>query len=131
MDKEWNLLLEKAKKNLSNQETTSFINTGNYSCALMTDKGNVYTGTNIYSTTIRLSAEQSAITAMLNNGEKRITRLLVINELEEIISPLVDTFLYLTELELDLNNILTINKKKEIRMIELIPDYYGTFRIAR
>ena len=78
-----------------------------------------------------MSAERAAITNMISNGEKNIVKIIVINELEEIVLPIEDTLTYLMELELNLSNISTIKNDKEIKMIDLLPDWWGTFRISR
>ena len=131
MNKEWNELIEKAKSNLNSRDVSSFVNSGNYSCAILTSKGNVYCGVNISSMLLKTTAEKSAITNMISNGENDITKIVVINELEELVSPIIEAILYIAELDLDLNNVLTLKKDKEIKLSELLPDWWGTIRIAR
>lgn len=131
MDKEWNELLKKAKEQLDTGEISSFINSGNYSCALMTDKGKIYYGVNIDAPLLKMSAERAAITNMISNGESKIKKIIVINELEEIVSPIDDAIIYMMELELDLNEVLTVKNNKAIKMLELLPDWWGTFRLNR
>ncbi len=130
-DKNWNLLMDKAKKNLNSHSVSDYMECGSYSCAIMTDKGNVYSGINIESSLQGISAEKAAISNMLSNGETKITKLLVMNELEECILPIDDTYLYLMELGIDLDSISVFLKNEEVKMIELVPDWVGTFRIVR
>ena len=131
MNNEWNDLIKRAKSKLNFGEISSFIDSGNYSCAILTDKGKIYCGVNINAPLLKMSAERAAITNMISNGEKNIVKIIVINELEEIVLPIEDTLTYLMELELNLSNISTIKNDKEIKMIDLLPDWWGTFRISR
>ena len=132
MQKEWLEMFEKARRIISPKEVSPFITYGNHSCAILTSSKNIYTSVNILSSLdISSTAEKNAITQMLNNGEHKIEKMLLLNELEEIILPSQDCFEYLVELCDDVNDIeiLTdLNNFKSIKLSELLPNWWGTFR---
>ncbi|MBO7078887.1 MAG: cytidine deaminase, partial [Bacilli bacterium] len=80
--------------------------------------------------TISTSAEKSAVISMINNGENSITKLVILNELEEIIPPSIECLDYLLELSSSYGNIdILINETGESKkVIELLPDWWGTYR---
>ena len=61
---------------------------GEVGCALITDKGNVYVGTNIdASSGMGFCAEHSAIAAMITRGEGRIEKIVAVSKHGEPMSP--------------------------------------------
>lgn len=76
MDKEFEILKEVAMKLAGDTQDSVFVRHGHVACALMTDKGNVYTGVSINAKCgIGFCAEHSAIADMLKAGETRINKL--------------------------------------------------------
>ena len=129
--KEWNLMIAKAKHNLNASDVSNFLSCGTYSCVVLTEKGNVYSGININSNLQNISAEKAALSNMVSNGETKVKKILVMNELEETILPIDDLFMCLIELNIDLNKVLIFSKDQEYKMNDLVPDWWGTFRISR
>ena len=75
----WEKLLRAAKAIHGERKISPFIETGSVSAALMTDKGNIYTGICIDTACgLGMCAERSAIAAMLSAGEAEITKILCI-----------------------------------------------------
>ena len=132
MQKEWLEMFEKARRIISPKEVSPFITFVNHSCAILTSFKNIYTSVNISSSLdISSTAEKNAITQMLNNGEYKIKKILLLNELEEVILPSQDCFECLVELCDNVNDIeiLTdLNDFKTIKLSELLPDWWGTLR---
>ena len=132
MDRIWHSLYREAKNRLTGKELPPFIECGNNCCAILTSNNNIYTGISIKSnTSINSSAEKSAITNMLNNGENVITRMVILNELEEVIPPSIDCLDYLLELGSEFGNIdiLMDEKNGEVsKLIDLLPSWWGTYR---
>lgn len=132
MDKIWLNLYKEAKDKLQTQEVSPFIESGNYSCALLTKNNKIFTGISVLSNTgLNITAEKSAIISMLNNNEKNITKMVILNELEETITPSIECFTYLSELsdiEDDIEVLVNINKGIVKKVSELLPDWWGTFR---
>lgn len=76
MDKEFELLSNVAKRLAGDTTISKYVRCGHVACALMTDKGNVYTGISINAKCgIGFCAEHSAIADMLKAGETRIYKL--------------------------------------------------------
>lgn len=76
MDKEFSILTEVAKRLAGDRTLSDYVRCGHVACALLTDKGNVYTGISINAKCgIGFCAEHSAIADMLKAGETKIVKL--------------------------------------------------------
>jgi cytidine deaminase len=81
MDKEFAMLLKEAKKYINRVELNKYITYGGVASALITDKGNVYSGVYIEAKCgIGFCAEHSAIAAMIKNGETKIKKIVAAKE---------------------------------------------------
>lgn len=133
--KVWMTLYNEAKNKLNAQEISPFIEFGNNSCAILGSNNKIYSGISITSNTgINCSAEKSAVTTMLNDGEKKITKIVLLNELEEIIVPSSKSLEYLLELceNPDGVEVLTnLEKESVVKLSSLLPDWWGTFRLKK
>ena len=88
MDKEFEILLEEAKKQINKRQLSEYLICGRVACALMTSKGNIYTGINIDAKcAMGNCAEQSAIVEMLKNGETEIKKIVAYSYKGYIYSP--------------------------------------------
>ncbi len=86
MDKDFERLLVEAKKYARKRILSEYAYCGHVSCALMSSKGNIYTGININSKcALGNCAEQAAILEMLKHGE---------SEIKKIVSYSVKGFIY-------------------------------------
>ena len=75
----WQKLYESAKAIHGERQVSPFIEVGSVSAALMTEKGNIYTGVCIDTACgLGMCAERSAIAAMLSAGESEIVKILCI-----------------------------------------------------
>ena len=132
MERVWYSLIKEAKKKVNTKQIPPFIEYGNNSCALLTDSNNIYTGVSITSNSnLSSSAEKSAVTNMLNNFENKITKMVILNELEELMTPSIDCLEYLLELGIEFGSIevLIDYDTQETKTIkELLPDWWGTYR---
>lgn len=132
MDKIWTTLYKEAKKRINAKQIPPFIEYGNNSCAILSGNNEIYYGTSITSnTSINSSAEKSAITMMFNNGETTIKRMIILNELEEVITPSEDCLEYLIELNNNLDDfeiLVDYEKEQVVTLSDLIPDWWGTYR---
>jgi cytidine deaminase len=133
MEKVWNELVLSARKRIDTQKIDPFIEYGHIACSILTNQNHIYTAINIKSNTeINSSAEKNAISMMLNNGEKIIKKMVIVNELEEIIKPSEECFDYLLELGEEFGDIevLMDEKKGTIKQLkDILPDWWGTYRI--
>lgn len=81
MDKEFSILTEVAMKLAGDRTLSDYVRCGHVACALLTDKGNVYTGISINAKCgIGFCAEHSAIADMLKAGESKIIKLVSASE---------------------------------------------------
>ncbi len=81
LDKEFEVLKEVAKKLAGDKVISNYVRCGHVACALLTDKGNVYTGISINAKCgIGFCAEHSAIADMLKAGESKIVKLVSASE---------------------------------------------------
>lgn len=135
MERIWNELYKAAKSKLNTKEISPFIEFGNSSCAILGSNDKIYTGINVKSSTsINSSAEKNAVVNMFNDGEHKLKKMVILNELEEVIAPSDEYFGYLLELNDDINDIevLVSYEKKEVKkMVDLLPDWWGTYRVKK
>ena len=70
---------------------------------------------------------------MINNGETKIAKMVILNELEEIISPSIQCLDYLLELSETYGEVeVLLNESGETATIlELLPDWWGTYRNSK
>lgn len=132
MEKSWSVLYKEAKNIINAQSIPPFIEYGNNSCVILTENDKIYTGLSIASNTnICSSAEKTAITLMLNDGERKIKKMIILNELEEVILPSPDCIEYLTEFTDnpdDLEILVDFEKKEVVTLKDVIPEWWGTYR---
>ncbi len=132
MERIWEYLYEAAKKNLVSKEISDFILTGNTSCAILASNNKIYNGSSIVSNSlISCSAEKSAVINMFNDHEYKITKIVVLNELEEVILPSDSSLEYLFELIPeygDIEVLVDLEKAKTTKLKDIIPKWWGTYR---
>ncbi|MCF0117634.1 MAG: cytidine deaminase [Bacilli bacterium] len=81
-------LIRIAYANLKPNKLSKYVTVGEVSCALLTDKGNVYTGVNIDAAcSVGFCAEHAAISAMINAGETRIMKIVTVSNHNVIYPP--------------------------------------------
>ena len=107
-----------------------FISTGEIICVVLSEKNNIYKGINIIEDNkLKVSAEESAIASLLSSGDKKIKKMVIVNALGEVIQPSSTTFNTILDLADDLEILLDAGTLEFKKIEELIPDYYGTFRV--
>lgn len=76
MDKDFEMLYKKAKELTGERILNDYVSCGQVGCALLTDKGNVYTGIcMITHCGMGFCAEHAAIIEMLKNNESKIVKI--------------------------------------------------------
>ena len=135
MEKIWNVLYKEAKKRINVKNLPPFIEYGNHVCTILSGENNIYHGVSVTSSTgINSNAEKNAILMMFNEGETILKKMVILNELEEVILPTEECLNYITELNCDLDDIevLVDYEKEEITTIKnLLPSWWGTYRNKR
>lgn len=87
MDKEFEVLKDVSRRLAGDTVVSDYVRCGHVACALLTDKGNVYTGISINAKCgIGFCAEHSAIADMLKAGESRIIKIVSSSENDVVVS---------------------------------------------
>lgn len=125
----WDTLYEEAVKKLNPRTISPFIEAGGVSAAILTDKGNIYTGVCIDTAcTLGMCAERNAIANMITNGENRITKLVCVMEDGSVGSPCGACREYLMQLDKRsplIEILVDYKEKRTITLNKLIPDWWG------
>lgn len=128
----WDKLYEKAKSKLNFREFSPFVSGGQCAAAILTNKGNIYTGICLdTASTLGICAERNAIFNMLTNGEKEIVKLVCVMSDGTVGSPCGACRELLMQLDENGGNIeILIDKKykETVFLKELIPDWWGEER---
>jgi len=85
---EFEKLLKAAKETLNPRQLSESSYAGSVAAALVTEKGNVYTGVCIdTSSSMGFCAEHAAIAAMITAGENRIMKIVAVSDSAGIVPP--------------------------------------------
>jgi cytidine deaminase len=130
----WRDLYEAAWSRYNPRTISPFIEAGGVAAAILTDRGNVYTGVCIdTASTLGMCAERNAIANMITNGESRIVKLLCTSEAGRVGSPCGACREYLMQLDAnsgDIEILTDLETLRTVRLRELIPDWWGDRRFA-
>ncbi len=133
----WQDLLEAAPRKLDPRRIAPLIEAGAVAAAILTDRGNVYTGVCIDTAcTLGMCAERNAIANMITNGESRIVKLVCTFDGSGLGSPCGACREYLMQLDAasgDMEILVDLATLRTVRLRELIPSWWGEqlFRQAR
>ena len=116
-------LCVEAKKVLKPRVLSKHIRIGDVACALVTDKGNIYTGVCIdASCSIGFCAEHAAISAMLTHGETRIEKIVSISEHGMVYPPCGRCRELISQVDKENRNTLVmINDHEVVTLEQLLP----------
>lgn len=128
MDKDFEKLVTEAKKIAEKKILSEYASCGHVGCALMTDKGNIYTGICIDSNcALGNCAEYAAIAEMLKNNESKIEKIVAYSAKGKIYAPcgrcrelirMVDNS--------NLETKIMVAEYKVYRLKDLLPEMYIT-----
>ena len=131
----WHDLYDIAKEKLNPRVLTPFMDAGGVAAAILTDRGNVYTGVCIDTCSgLGMCAERNAIANMITNGESRIVKLVCVMGNGRVGSPCGACREMM--MQLDKNSpaieILTdLDTLSTVTLGQLVPDWWGTERMNR
>ena len=132
MDNIFNKMYKEATSNIDIINISKFLSTGEISCVILSNENKLYKGVNIIEDNkIRITAEEAALTNLLSNGGKIVKRIVIVNELGEVIKPSENSFARLLDFapEEDIDILTSLDPFEVKKLHELLPDYYGTFRV--
>lgn len=125
----WEVLYNKAKEVQNDRAVSPFIAGGQVSAAILSEKGNIYTGVCIDAPcSLGICAERNAIFNMFTNGENKISKLVCILPEGTVGSPCGACRELLMELDKESGNIEILTdyeKRKTVQLKELMPDWWG------
>lgn len=130
--KTWDKLYNEACKVQNSRVISPFIEGGQVAAAILTKKGNIYTGVCLdTASTLGICAERNAIFNMLTNGESKIEKIVCVMSNGNVGTPCGACRELIMQLDKDSKNIqILVNKTeyKTITMNELMPNWWGTNR---
>jgi cytidine deaminase len=125
-------LYQIAKSKLNPRTISPFIEAGGVSAAILTIKGNVYTGICIdTASSLGMCAERNAIANMITNGESKIEKLVCCRNNGNVGSPCGACREYLMQLDENsaaIEILVDLEGMKTITLGELLPDWWGVER---
>lgn len=124
----WNKLYLAAKSVLNPREVSSSIEAGGVAAAILTDKGNIYTGVCIDTAcSLGMCAERNAIGNMLTAGEDKIVKLLCIGRHDDnIMMPCGACREFLMQLgNKDMEIITDLKTQDKIMLKDLMPNWWN------
>lgn len=134
MESIWSVLYNEAKARLSPRVISPFVDAGGVAAAILTDKGNIYTGVCIDTcSSLGMCAERNAIANMITNGEHRIEKLVCVMGDGRVGSPCGACREFLMQLSIDSPDIEILTELdgfKTVTLGELMPDWWGKERMA-
>ncbi|MEW5996843.1 MAG: cytidine deaminase [Candidatus Micrarchaeota archaeon] len=115
-------LVEKAKSILKPRKIKHGFTIGDVGCALISNKGTIYSGVSIDTASgMGFCAEQGAIAAMVTNGEYKIKKIVAVSEYG-IIPPCGACREFMSQIsEENLDTEVIIGKNKVAKLRELLP----------
>lgn len=131
----WEKLYNEAVSKLNPRIISPFIEAGGVAAAILTDKGNIYTGVCIDTAcTLGMCAERNAIANMITNGECKIVKLICVMDDGHIGPPCGACREYLMQLHVDspkMEIMRNYKTRETITLGELIPDWWGEDRMRK
>ena len=128
----WDKLYNESCKVQNRRVISPFIEGGQVSAAILTKKGNIYTGICLdTASTLGICAERNAIFNMLTNGESQIAKIVCVMSNGDVGTPCGACRELIMQLDRDSKNIQILidkNEYKTITMDKLMPDWWGTSR---
>lgn len=128
MDKEFEKLIEEAKKIASKRNLSDYASCGHVGCALLTTKGNIYTGISIDSKcNLGKCAEYAAIAEMIKNKESEIAKIVAYSASGNIYAPCGSCREMIRMVnENNLHTEVMVAKDKIVKLKDLLPEIYTT-----
>lgn len=117
---------------LGKRQISSFINAGSVATALLTDRGNIYVGVCINtSSSMGLCAERNAMANMITHGESIIKKIVAVEANGNVCMPCGvcrEYMMQLGEQGKDIEILADKETMKTVRLEELVPQWWGYSR---
>jgi cytidine deaminase len=130
----WTELYRCADAVRCDRQLSPLMSAGSVGAAILTDKGNIYTGICIDTACgMGMCAERNAAANMLTNGESCIVKVVAVMPDGRVGSPCGACREYMMQLDKDSGEIeilLDLDTQKTVKLKELLPDWWGTDRFG-
>ena len=128
-DNIWHILYERAKAVRCERKLSPLMEVGSVGAAILTDKGNIYTGVCIDTACgMGMCAERNAIANMLTNGESRIVKVAAVMPDGSSGTPCGvcrEFMMQLDKSSKDIEILLSLEPLKTVRLGDQLPDWWG------
>ena len=125
----WKTLYDRAEAVQCERQLSPLMEVGSVGAAVLTDKGNIYTGICIDTACgMGMCAERNAVANMLTHGESKITKVVAVMPDGSSGSPCGVCREFMMQLGEESRNIeilLSLEPLKVIRLEEVFPDWWG------
>ncbi len=120
-------LIEKAKEIIKKSKPVNLIDTSDVGSALITPKGNIYSGVSLgFYCGIGSCGEYQAIGAMISNGEKKIKTIVAVDDVGNVMPPCGKCReMMLQASKENKNTEVIVSKSKKIKLKSLMPYSWG------
>lgn len=128
MDKDFERLIEEAKKIAHKRILSEYASCGHVGCALLTKKGNMYTGIcTDFNCGLGSCAEYAAIAEMLKNNESEIDKIVAYSAKGTIYAPCGKCRELIRMINiLNLETKVMVSEEKVYKLKDLLPELYIT-----
>ena len=128
-EKIWKTLYDKAKSVQNERKISPLLEVGSVGAAILTDRGNIYTGICIDTACgMGMCAERNAMANMLTNGESRITKVVAVMPDGSSGTPCGvcrEFMMQLGKESKDIEILLSLEPLKIVKLGEQLPDWWG------
>ena len=128
-DNIWQILYDRAKAVRCERKLSPLMEVGSVGAAILTDKGNIYTGVCIDTACgMGMCAERNAIANMLTNGESRIVKVAAVMPDGSSGTPCGvcrEFMMQLDKSSRDIEILLSLEPLKTVRLGDQLPDWWG------
>jgi cytidine deaminase len=122
-----NELIRRAKEVVIPRWLSDFVEVGVVGSALVTDKGNIYTGISISAAcSVGFCAEHNAIGNMVTNGESKITSIVAVDCDGKILAPCGRCREFISQMDKGNGDTRVILSNKVMTLRDLLPESLGS-----
>ena len=125
----WKTLYDKAKSVQNERKISPLMEVGSVGAAILTDRGNIYTGICIDTACgMGMCAERNAIANMLTNGESRVVKVAAVMPDGSSGTPCGvcrEFMMQLDKSSRDIEILLSLEPLKTVRLGDQLPDWWG------
>lgn len=128
----WEKLYDAARSVQNGRMISPFVEAGGVAAAILTKAGNIYVGVCIDTAcSLGMCAERNAMANMLTNGESRIDKLVAVMPDGKVGMPCGACREFMMQLDRqsgEIEILTDLERRKTVRLKELVPDWWGADR---